>query len=111
MSIASVDDQLFNSNESEEELNLSGTLEGILKDSPPPKVTSLKSNNYICTGDKCKLHIDEVDSSLKNIDKRIDSDNSASDKYRPDDDEGSNTDAEKTDKSARVKIGLTTGDF
>ena len=111
MSIVSVNNQLFSSDESEEELNLSGTLEGILKDSPPPKLTSLKSNNYTCTGDKCKLNIEEVDSSLKNIDKRIDSDNSASDKYRPDDEVGSNTDAEKTYESARVETGLTTGDF
>ena len=112
MSIVSVNNQLFSSNESEEGLNLSGTLESILKDNiPPPKLTSLRSNNYTCTGDKCKLNIEKVDSSLKSIDRRIHSDNSASDKYRPDDEEGSNTDAEKTDESARVETGLTTGDL
>ena len=60
--ILSVNDQLFNSDESEEELNLSGTLEGILNDSPPYKLTSVNSNSYTCTGNKCELNIDEVDS-------------------------------------------------
>ena len=42
---------------------------------------------------------------------RIDSDSSTSDKYRSGDEGGSNADAEKTDESARIETGLTTGDF
>ena len=94
-----------------EELNLSDTLDAILNDSPPPKLTSVNSNNYTCTADKCELNIEEVDSSFKIVDMRIDSDGSTSDKYRSGDEEGSNADAEKTDKSARIETGLTTGDF
>ena len=93
------------------ELNLSNTLEGILYDSPPPKLISVNSNNYTCTADKCNLNIDEVNSSFKTVDMKIDSDKNASDKHRPDDEEASDADSEKTDESARIETGLKTGDF
>ena len=90
-----------------EELNLNDTMDGILNDSPPPKLTSVNSNNYTCTADKCELNIEEVDSSFKIVDMRIDSDSSTSDKYRSGDEEGSNADAEKTDESARIETGFS----
>ena len=62
-----------------EELNLNDTMDGILNDSPPPKLTSVNSNNYTCTADKCELNIEEVDSLFNIVDMRIDSDNSTSD--------------------------------
>ena len=106
-----IKDRLFSSDESVEELNLSDILEGILNDSPSPKLTSVNSNNYTCTTDKCALNIDQVDSLLKIVDMKIDGDKSASHKYRPDDEEESDADAEKTDESARIETGLKTGDF
>ena len=106
-----INDQLFSSDEWVEELNLSDILEGILNDSPSPKLTSVNSNNYTCTTDKGALNIDQVDSLLKIVDMKIDGDKSASDKYRPDDEEESDADAEKTDESARIETGLKTGDF
>ena len=90
-----------------EELNLSDTLDSILNDSQPPKLTSVNSNNYTCIADKCELNIAEVDSSFKIVDMRIDSDNSTSDKYKSGDEEGSNADAEKTDESAWIETGFS----